>query len=160
MECTKNTPQVISTELITVSGENVTVTQRQLTTAELWRAEELSGAKPDRFNKFKLADFMARIGKTDMHEMSQAEREELYSGDIWESGDDSTTPAGRKQLLYQIAFSMGWEGNGPKLGEGWTLAIPVTPENILNTFSESQVIKLIQVIAKLRQLDYAEEKNS
>ena len=161
MNCTENTPVIITTDLVDISGGKVTVTQRQLTTSELWRAEELSGAKPDRFNKFKLADFLARVGKTDMRELSEDERAELFSGDIWEAGDDSTTRPGRMQLLYQIAFSLGWKNEtaGKLHGEGWTMEKEITPENIINSFSESQMLKLISNVTKLRQLDYAEEKN-
>jgi hypothetical protein len=159
LNCEQHVPRTIETKLVSISGKEVVVIQRQLTTAELWRAEEESGARPNRINKARLSEYMSHLGKSDMSELTPEERAEIYTGDIWIPGDDSTTPAGRKQLILQVAYSMGYLADVEGVKAGWSVEGKPSPEAILNLFSESQTMLLIANITKLRELDYTEEKN-
>lgn len=158
MECEKTPLRTIEGVYRSVDGIEVKVVQRILTYAEDCEGKELAGFRAGHWDGLKLRAWLLSNDKDSINDLSPEEVAKLYSSDCYIQGDDLNTPAGRRMFLLYVAYSLGWKKNRG-MGEGWSLPLEPSPENIADTFPEAEMTGLIANITRLKDLEASEVKN-
>lgn len=158
MECEKTILRTIEGTYRTVEGLEVKVVQRVLTYAEDSEGKELSGFRPGHWDAPKLRAWLLSRDKDSINELEPEEVAELHASDCYIRGDDISTGPGRRMFLLYAAYSLGWKKNRG-MGEGWSLDLEPSPENIADTFPETEVMRLITNVTRLKELEASELKN-